>query len=72
MERTGRVHNQDETMDWTQILSAVFVAAMLVFIAPKAFRMMKESPQGSSSDWTSALLPLAAVIAFVVLLIYLV
>ena len=59
-------------MDWTQILGAVLMAAMLVFIAPKAFRMMKESPEGSSSDWMAAMLPLAAVAAFVVLLIYLV
>jgi len=59
-------------MDWTQILSAVFVAAMLAFLAPRAFRMMKDSPQGNSSDWMSALIPLAVVAAFVVLLIKLV
>ena len=59
-------------MDWTQILAAVFIGAMLVFLAPRAMRMMKESPEGSSSDWMSALIPLGVVIAFVVLLIKLV
>ena len=59
-------------MDWTTILSAIFIAAMLAFIAPRAFRMMKDSPQGSSSDWMSALIPLGVVILFVILLIKLV
>ena len=59
-------------MDWTTILSAVFVAAMLAFIAPRAFRMMKDSPQGTSKEWISALIPLGVVILFVILLIKLV
>ena len=58
--------------DWVRILQAVFFAAMIAFIAPRAIRMMKESPEGSSQDWISALIPLGAVIAFVVLLIYMV
>ena len=59
-------------MEWTQILSAVFIAAMLVFLAPRAMRMMKESPEGDTNQWMSALIPLGIVMAFVVLLISLV
>jgi hypothetical protein len=58
--------------DWTRILQALFIVAMLAFIAPKAFQMMKHSPEGSGSDWMSALIPLAAVIGFVLLLMYLI
>ena len=59
-------------MDWTQILAAVFIAAMLVFLAPRAFRMMKESPEGSTSDWLSALIPIAVVGGFIALLVMMV
>ena len=59
-------------MDWMKIGSAILLVAMIAFIWPRARQMMKESPEGTSSDWMTALLPLAAMIGFVVLLMYLV
>ena len=59
-------------MDWTTILQAVFLAAMLVFLAPKAYQMIKHSPEGDTNQWLSALIPLGAVMGFVLLLIFLV
>jgi flagellar biogenesis protein FliO len=58
--------------DWTRILQALFFVAMIAFVAPRAMRMVKNSPEGNAAQWMSALVPLGAVIAFVVLLIYLV
>jgi hypothetical protein len=59
-------------MDWMKIGSAVLVIAMMVFIWPSAKRMLHESPAAESGDWRSVVLPIIAVIGFVVLLIYLV
>ena len=59
-------------MDWGKIGTAILLIMMAIFIWPRARQMMKDSPEGTHSDWTSALIPLAAVIGFVVLLMYLV
>ena len=59
-------------MDWTKIVWAILLAGMLIYLLPHAKRMMKESPKGSSSDWMSFILPMGAVILFVILLIALV
>lgn len=52
-----------------KILSAALIVMMLVFLFPRAKQMLHESPKGSSQDWISALIPLALVIGFVILLI---
>ena len=59
-------------MDWLKIGSAVLMIAMFFMILPAAKRMVKESPKGSSSDWMSFILPMAAVILFIIVLITLV
>ncbi|MDH5571031.1 MAG: hypothetical protein OEY89_04650 [Gammaproteobacteria bacterium] len=56
-------------MDWTKIGSAIFLIAMLVYIFPRMRQAMKHSPKGSNKDWTGFIIPLVAVIGFVVLLI---
>lgn len=56
-------------MDWTQILYAILLAAMIVFLWPHASRMMEESKNAENKDWQGALLPLGAVVLFVILLI---
>ena len=53
---------------WMKIGAAALIVMMLIFIFPQARRMLKESPKGSASDWTSALIPLGLVVAFVLLL----
>jgi hypothetical protein len=59
-------------MDWLKIVSAVFLIAMFFFILPSAKRMVKNSPKGSASDWMGFIVPMAAVVLFIILLIALV
>lgn len=56
-------------MDWTQILAAAFIAAMLVYLFPRAKNMMKNSPKAEKGDWQSVLLPIGMVVLFVIFLI---
>ena len=59
-------------MDWTQILTAVFLAAMLVFLLPRAKQMLKDSPKAEKGDWQAVLLPVGLIVLFVIFLISLV
>jgi|TARA_B110000196_G_C20820893_1_gene509111 hypothetical protein len=59
-------------MDWMKIGSAVLLVAMMIYIWPSAKRMLHESPEAESGDWRSVVLPILAVIGFVLLLISLV
>ena len=59
-------------MDWVKIGSAVFLVAMLIFIFPRMRHAMKHSPKGTTQDWMGYIVPLAAVIGFVILLILMV
>ena len=56
-------------MEWEQIIWALALAALLVFVFPRMRAAMKNSPEGESSDWMAALIPLALVGAFVALLV---
>lgn len=55
-----------------KIGSAVLLVAILVMIIPRARIMLKESPKGSPAQWVSFLIPVAIVVAFVLLLMQLV
>ncbi len=59
-------------MDWLKIGSAVLLIAMFFYILPSAKRMVKNSPKGSASDWMGFIVPMAAVVLFIILLITLV
>lgn len=59
-------------MDWTKILWAVALVAMLVVLIPRAKYMLKNSPKGSSEDWKAFMLPIAGVVLFVIFLIWMV
>lgn len=59
-------------MDWMKIGSALLLLMMIILIWPNAKRMLSESRKANSSEWMNALLPLAAVAGFVVLLIMMV
>lgn len=54
------------------IVSALLLVAMLVMLAPRAKQMLNESRPAEPGDWRAFLLPLAAVVLFVMLLIKLV
>ncbi len=51
-----------------QILSALFMVMLLVFLWPNARRMIKESPKGSGKQWVDALIPIGLVVLFVIFL----
>lgn len=57
---------------WLKILTAVVLGYMAIRLWPAASHMLKHGPQGSSADWKSALLPIIAVIGFVLFLILMV
>jgi len=38
-------------MDWMKIISALLLAAMLVYLFPRAKAMLANSPKGSNSQW---------------------
>jgi divalent metal cation (Fe/Co/Zn/Cd) transporter len=59
-------------MDWLKIAAAVLLVAMFFMILPSAKRMVKESPKGSASDWMGFIIPIVAIVLFVILLIALV
>ncbi len=56
-------------MDWMKIGSALLLVMFIIFMFPNARRMLKESPEGSSSDWLSAIIPIVLVGGFIALLI---
>ncbi|MEW7990132.1 MAG: hypothetical protein AB2817_17945 [Candidatus Thiodiazotropha sp.] len=56
-------------MDWTKIIWALLLGAMILFLWPRAKQMLKHSPKAEKGDWQAVLLPLAFVVGFVVLLI---
>lgn len=59
-------------MDWMKIFSALALVMFIVILFPRARDMMKNSPKGSSSDWMSFVIPIIAIVLFIVLLIQLV
>jgi hypothetical protein len=59
-------------MDWLKIGSALFLLAMIIFLFPRARHALENSPKGSMQDWMGYIVPMAAVILFVILLIALV
>jgi hypothetical protein len=56
-------------MDWMKIGSALLLVAMIAIVWPRARHMLKESPEGTSQQWLSALIPIAIVGLFIVLLV---
>ena len=59
-------------MDWMKIAYAAIFGMMIIVLFPRAREMVKNSPKGSHRDWMTAVIPLAFVVGFVVLLAVLV
>jgi zinc transporter ZupT len=59
-------------MDWLKIASGIFLVAMFLMLLPSAKRMVKESPKGTASDWMGYIIPMVAIVLFIVILISLV
>jgi len=59
-------------MDWMKIASAVFMLAMVIYLFPRAKQVVQNTPKGSMKDWMGYVLPMAAVVLFIIILIKLV
>ena len=59
-------------MDWLKIAMAIALVAMFFYILPSAKHMVKNSPKGSAKDWMGFVVPMAAIVLFIILLISLV
>ncbi|MGD8909065.1 MAG: hypothetical protein PVF13_07275 [Chromatiales bacterium] len=59
-------------MDWVKIFSAILIVGWIIFMWPRAKYWMQNSPKAKKGDWQAAILPLAVVVGFVILLIMLV
>ncbi|GMR21575.1 MAG: hypothetical protein BMS9Abin36_2177 [Gammaproteobacteria bacterium] len=57
---------------WMKIGSVLLLGLMLIFIFPRMKHAMKHSPKAEKGDWAGVLLPIGAVILFVIVLIMLV
>ncbi|NOY67718.1 MAG: hypothetical protein GXP13_09995 [Gammaproteobacteria bacterium] len=57
---------------WFQIASAALLAFILWRLWPAANHWMKNGPRGTKKDWQGAIIPLLAVVGFVILLIMMV
>ena len=56
-------------MDWIQIGSALLMAAMIIYLFPRAKEAVKNSRKGTTQDWMGYVIPMVAVVLFVILLI---
>ena len=58
--------------DWMKLLYAAALVLMLVYLIPRAKQMMEISAQAENKDWKGVIIPLIAVVIFVIFLISLV
>ncbi len=59
-------------MDWTKILWALALGAMILLLWPQAKRMLAESRKAEPGEWAGVILPLALVAGLVAVLVLLV
>ena len=59
-------------MDWVKIGSALLMLAMIIWLFPRAKDAVKNSPKGSSQDWLAFMIPIGAVVLFIIVLISLI
>ena len=57
---------------WMKIGSAVLLGAMIALLLPRARHMLQHSPKAEAGDCSAFILPIAAVAAFVALLMWLI
>lgn len=59
-------------MDWMSIGGALLLGAMLVFLVPRLPAILRATPKAGARQWLGALVPIALVALFVLLLMQLV
>jgi uncharacterized membrane protein len=57
---------------WMKIVWGVLIVMMLVFMYPRAKHWLEHGPRAEKGDWQAAILPLLAVVGFIVLLVMMV
>ncbi|WP_038097898.1 hypothetical protein [Thioalkalivibrio sp. HK1] len=57
---------------WEKLLAGVAALALLFFFVPGLRRWFKNPPKAGKGDWPAAILPILAVAAFVMLMIYMI
>ena len=57
---------------WEQWVAGALALVALFFFFPGVRERVKNSPKGSAQDWMGALMPIAMVVGFVVLLVVLI
>jgi len=57
---------------WMKIGWALLLGVMVAALLPRLREVMTHTPRGGRGDWAATLLPLAAVVAFVAFLLWLV
>jgi len=57
---------------WMKIGWALLLGVMVAALLPRLREVMTHTPKAGRDDWAAALLPLAVVVAFVALLLWLV
>lgn len=57
---------------WMKIALAAVLGFMAIRLWPAASHMLKHGPKGTADDWRAVLLPIAAAVGFVILLIFMV
>lgn len=61
-----------EIATWEKVVAVILVAGLIIFIFPGIKAQMARSKAVDKPDWAGALLPIAVVVGFVLLLISLV
>ena len=69
MENIGM---ESSGFDWMKLLYAAALVLMLVYLIPRAKQMMEISAQAENKDWKGVIIPLIAIVIFVIFLISLV
>lgn len=57
---------------WEQVLLGIGAFIIIILFWPGAKAMLEKSRQAENPDWSSALIPIGAVVLFVILLIMMV
>ncbi len=56
-------------MNWLAIGSAALLIGMIFFMWPRMKHAVANSPKGTMNDWMGYIIPMVAVIGFIILLI---
>ncbi|NOY71605.1 MAG: hypothetical protein GXP14_04395 [Gammaproteobacteria bacterium] len=59
-------------MGWMEIIAAIALGAMVLYLLPRAKQMIANSPKAEKGDWQAVIIPILCVMGFVFLLVQMV